>query len=98
MPVMVVFHADACAAAGIPAVLDPARRALLARREHELGIQLPAAVAEWYSIAGAVEHPADQSRCGADYPLPLPRGGDPLTMGEHSMTIGGSLIGACGEP
>jgi hypothetical protein len=59
--VTVVFHIDACAAVGIPAVIDPGRRALLARREQELGIQFPAAVAGWYAIAGAVEHAAEHS-------------------------------------
>lgn len=58
---MVRFHANACAAAGIPAVIDPGRRALLARRERELGIQFPAAVAEWYAIPGAVERVAEHS-------------------------------------
>jgi hypothetical protein len=47
--------------AGIPAVIDPGRRALLARRERELGIQFPAAVAEWYAIPGAVERVAEHS-------------------------------------
>jgi hypothetical protein len=58
---MVVFHAHACAAAGIPAVIDPGRRALLACRERELGIRFPAAVAEWYAIPGAVERVAEHS-------------------------------------
>jgi hypothetical protein len=61
LPMMTVFHTTACAAAGIPAVIDPGRRALLARRERALGIQFPAAVAEWYAIAGAVEHLAEHS-------------------------------------
>jgi hypothetical protein len=59
--VRVSFHANACAVAGIPAVIDPGRWALLARREHELGIQFPAAVAEWYAIDGAVEYAAEHS-------------------------------------
>ena len=57
----VSFHANACAVAGIPAVIDPGRWALLARRERELGIRFPAAVAEWYAIPGAVEHTAEHS-------------------------------------
>jgi hypothetical protein len=61
LPVMVSFHADDCAVAGIPAVIDPGRRALLARRARELGIQFPAAVAEWYAIPGAVEQVAEHS-------------------------------------
>ena len=55
------FHANACAVAGIPAIIDPGQWALLAHREHQLGIQFPAAVAEWYAIAGAVEHAAEHS-------------------------------------
>jgi hypothetical protein len=46
----------ACALAGLPAVVDPERRRFLAARERELGIRIPAAVAEWYAIDGAVEH------------------------------------------
>ena len=57
----VSFHTTACAVAGIPAVIDPERWALLAHRERELGIRFPAAVAEWYAIAGAVEHAAEHS-------------------------------------
>ena len=48
--------AAACDLAGIPAVVDPGRRRFLAEREYELGIRIPAAVAEWYAIDGAVEH------------------------------------------
>jgi hypothetical protein len=48
--------AAACALAGLPAVVDPERRRFLAERERELGIRIPAAVAEWYAIEGAVEH------------------------------------------
>ena len=58
---MVSFHANACAVAGIPAVIDPGRRALLAHRDRELGVQFPAAVVEWYAIGGAVEHLAEHS-------------------------------------
>lgn len=58
---MVIFHANACAVAGIPAVIDPERWALVAHRERELGIRFPAAVAEWYAIPGAVEHAAEHS-------------------------------------
>jgi hypothetical protein len=58
---MMRFHANACAVAGIPAVVDPGRRALLVGRERELGIQFPAAVAEWYAIPGAVERVAKHS-------------------------------------
>jgi hypothetical protein len=55
---MVAFPmiAAACALAGLPAVIDPGRRRFLADRELELGIRIPAAVAEWYAIGGAVEH------------------------------------------
>jgi hypothetical protein len=55
---MVAFPmlAAACALAGLPAVADPGRRRFLAGRERELGIRIPAAVAEWYAIDGAVEH------------------------------------------
>jgi hypothetical protein len=59
--VVVVFHADACAVAGIPAVIDPARQAFVASRGRELGIQIPAAVAEWYAIDGGVEYLAEHS-------------------------------------
>jgi hypothetical protein len=59
--VRVIFHATACAVAGIPAVIDPERWALLAHRERALGIRFPAAVAEWYAIAGAVEYAAEHS-------------------------------------
>ena len=56
--IMVAFPmlAAACALAGVPAVVDPGRRRFLAERERELGIRIPAAVAEWYAIDGAVEH------------------------------------------
>jgi hypothetical protein len=46
----------ACGLAGLPAVIDPGRRRFLATRERELGIRIPAAVAQWYAIDGAVEH------------------------------------------
>jgi hypothetical protein len=58
---MVSFHANACTVAGIPAVIDPERWAVLAHRERDLGIRFPAAVAEWYAIPGAVEHAAEHS-------------------------------------
>ncbi len=35
---------------------DPGRRRFLIDRERELGIRIPAAVAQWYAIDGAVEH------------------------------------------
>jgi hypothetical protein len=56
--IMVAFPmlAAACALVGLPAVADPGRRRFLADRERELGIRIPAAVAEWYAIDGAVEH------------------------------------------
>jgi hypothetical protein len=60
---MVAFPmlAAACALAGVPAVADPVRRRFLAERERELGIRIPAAVAEWYAIDGAVEHLIQES-------------------------------------
>jgi hypothetical protein len=58
---MVVFRADACAVVGVPAVVDPARQAFVASRGRELGIQIPAAVAEWYAIDGAAEYLAEHS-------------------------------------
>jgi hypothetical protein len=48
--------AAACALAGLPAAVDSRRRRFLADRQRELGIHIPAAVAEWYAIDGAVEH------------------------------------------
>jgi hypothetical protein len=48
--------AAACALAGIPARIHPGRQRFLAERERELGIRIPAAVAQWYGIDGAVEH------------------------------------------
>jgi hypothetical protein len=58
---MVVFHDHACAVAGIPAVINPARQAFVDSRARELGIQIPAAIAEWYAIDGAVEYLAKHS-------------------------------------
>jgi hypothetical protein len=55
---MVAFPmlAAACALAGVPATVDSGRRRFVAERQRELGIHIPAAVAEWYAIDGAVEH------------------------------------------
>jgi hypothetical protein len=60
---MVAFPmlAAACGLAGVPAVADRVRRRFLAERECELGIRIPAAVAEWYAIDGAVEHLIQES-------------------------------------
>jgi hypothetical protein len=60
---MVAFPmlAAACALAGVPGVADRVRRRFLAERERELGIRIPAAVAEWYAIDGAVEHLIQES-------------------------------------
>jgi hypothetical protein len=63
--------AAACDLAGIPAVVDPGRRRFLAEREHELGIRIPAAVAKWYAIDGAVEH-LIQGSCAVIAPLEQP--------------------------
>jgi hypothetical protein len=85
---MVVFHAHACAAAGIPAVIDPGRRALLACRERQLGIQFPAAVAEWYAIPGAVERVAEHSIHDI---VPLEQLG--LAADGRDLAVGRLLIG-----
>jgi hypothetical protein len=89
LPVRVVFHTTACAVAGIPAVIDPGRRALLARRERALGIQFPAAVAEWYAIAGAVERLAEHSihRVIQLEELGLAAGGRDLAVGRLLLAV-----------
>lgn len=55
---MVAFPmlAAACALAGLPETVDSRRQRFLAERQRELGIRIPAAVAQWYAIDGAVEH------------------------------------------
>jgi hypothetical protein len=86
---MVVFHAAACAVAGIAAVIDPARQAFVASRGRELGIQIPAAVAEWYAIDGAAEYLAEHSTNNIVpiEELGLAAGGRDLTAGRLLLAV-----------
>jgi hypothetical protein len=51
---MLRFHQATCELLGMPPVVDLPTRATIAERERRLGVKLPASVAEWYSLPGAV--------------------------------------------
>jgi hypothetical protein len=51
---MLRFHQATCELLGMPPVVDLPSRAAIAERERQLGVKLPASVAEWYSLPGAV--------------------------------------------
>jgi hypothetical protein len=51
---MLRFHQATCELLGMPPVVDLPSRAAIAERERRLGVKLPASVAEWYSLPGAI--------------------------------------------
>jgi len=51
---MLRFHQATCELLWMPPVVDLPSRAAIAERERRLGVKLPASVAEWYSLPGAV--------------------------------------------
>jgi hypothetical protein len=52
---MLRFHQSACDLLGLAPTVDLDERAAIAERERWLGVRLPAAVVEWYSLRGAMD-------------------------------------------
>ena len=66
------FHQATCQLLAMSPVVDEAARAVIDNRERRLGVSIPAAVAEWYGLRGAVDvlagangdHPRSAARLG----------------------------------
>jgi len=66
------FHQATCQLLAMSPVVDEAARAVIDDRERRLGVSIPAAVAEWYGLRGAVDvlagangdHPRSAARLG----------------------------------
>src|SRR5919197_4760568 len=54
-PPMLRFHQSACDLLGLAPTVDLDERAALTERERQLGVRLPAALVEWYSLRGAMD-------------------------------------------
>jgi hypothetical protein len=52
---MLRFHQSACDLLGLAPTVDLDERAALTERERQLGVRLPAALVEWYSLRGAMD-------------------------------------------